>query len=219
MRLSDMLKRKRVSKQRSTNNSRKGRHSTGSLAGATDDASTHATSTSSAAAAAAVAAGFDMPTLVHHQPATAAHHHSGPSPDGSSATPSRRSKFADRTSSLLSQLHPGRWVRGHHDNSSNSPPMMSSRKDSASPTLASTASSLAASLKNSGSATAGLLSHPATMAHSREKAKRWVREQASRFLESYFKESLGSRHPALTILRRLSAQVDHLTRKPKDGER
>ena len=57
------------------------------------------------------------------------------------------------------------------------------------------------------------------MAHSREKAKRWVREQASRFLESYFKESLGSRHPALTILRRLSAQVDHLTRKPKDGER
>jgi len=57
------------------------------------------------------------------------------------------------------------------------------------------------------------------MAHSREKAKRWVREQASRFLEAYFKESLGSRHPALTILRRLSAQVDHLTRKPKDGER
>ncbi len=46
-----------------------------------------------------------------------------------------------------------------------------------------------------------------------------MREQASRFLESYFKESLGSRHPALTILRRLSAQVDHLTRKPKDGER
>ena len=57
------------------------------------------------------------------------------------------------------------------------------------------------------------------MAHSREKAKRWVREQASRFLESYFKESLGSRHPALTILRRLSAQVDHLAKKPRDGER
>jgi len=54
---------------------------------------------------------------------------------------------------------------------------------------------------------------PATMAHSREKAKRWVREQASRFLESYFKESLGSRHPALTILRRLSAQVRYLIQK------
>lgn len=62
-------------------------------------------------------------------------------------------------------------------------------------------------------------SSPASMAHSREKVKRWVRDQATRFLESYFKESLGSRHPALTILRRLSAQVDHLTRKPKDGER
>ena len=35
----------------------------------------------------------------------------------------------------------------------------------------------------------------------------WVRDQAARFLEQYFRESLGSRHPALTILRRLSAQV------------
>ena len=32
-----------------------------------------------------------------------------------------------------------------------------------------------------------LLTNPATLAHSREKAKRWVREQATRFLESYFK--------------------------------
>jgi hypothetical protein len=37
--------------------------------------------------------------------------------------------------------------------------------------------------------------------------KVWVREQSRRFLEQYFRESLGSRHPALTILRRLSAQV------------
>ena len=34
-----------------------------------------------------------------------------------------------------------------------------------------------------------------------------MRDQAARFLEQYFRESLGSRHPALTILRRLSAQV------------
>jgi len=47
----------------------------------------------------------------------------------------------------------------------------------------------------------------------------WVRDQAARFLEQYFRESLGSRHPALTILRRLSAQVDHLAKKPRDGER
>ena len=35
-----------------------------------------------------------------------------------------------------------------------------------------------------------LLTNPATLAHSREKAKRWVREQATRFLESYFKVTL-----------------------------
>ena len=34
-----------------------------------------------------------------------------------------------------------------------------------------------------------------------------MRDQAARFLEQYLRESLGSRHPALTILRRLSAQV------------
>ena len=39
------------------------------------------------------------------------------------------------------------------------------------------------------------------------------------FCVLFLQESLGSRHPALTILRRLSAQVDHLARKPKDGER
>lgn len=46
-----------------------------------------------------------------------------------------------------------------------------------------------------------------------------MRDQAGRFLEQYFRESLGSRHPALTILRRLSAQVDHLAKKPRDGDR
>ena len=73
MRLSDMLKRKRVSK-RSTNNSRKGRNSIGS-----------SEETSSQSAAAAAAAGFDMPQLVHP-----------PQTHESSSTPSRRSKLADR---------------------------------------------------------------------------------------------------------------------------
>ncbi len=87
-----------------------------------------------------------------------------------------------------------RWVRSSGGSSSSSALGSSSapdRKDLSAATVAHKA----------------LLSNPAAMAHSREKAKRWVREQASRFLESYFKESLGSRHPALTILRRLSAQV------------
>ena len=34
-----------------------------------------------------------------------------------------------------------------------------------------------------------------------------MRDQAARMMEQHFRESLGSRHPALTILRRLSAQV------------
>ncbi|XP_023345840.1 E3 ubiquitin-protein ligase TRIP12 [Eurytemora carolleeae] len=54
---------------------------------------------------------------------------------------------------------------------------------------------------------------------TREKIKIWVRNEAQKLLEENFKESLGSRHPALTILRRLSAQVDHLTKKPQNGER
>ena len=176
LRLSDMLKRKRVSK-RSTNNSRKGRNSQ-------DNEMAASTSSNS----------YDMPQL---------------------ETPSRRSKLADRTSSLLSQLHPGRWVRSHHDHHHGGHGHHGGhqRKDSSSPSSAVTPP------PSSKSGASALLTNPATLAHSREKAKRWVREQATRFLESYFKESLGSRHPALTILRRLSAQVDHLARKPKDGER
>ncbi|CAB4064432.1 TRIP12 [Lepeophtheirus salmonis] len=121
------------------------------------------------------------------------------------STPSRRSRLADKTSSLLSQLHPARWGRS---------------TSTSSPTLGSGSTGEAQRkegiVSNSGYKS---VSSPATMAHGREKAKRWVRERATKFLESYFKESLGSRHPALTILRRLSVQVDHLTRKPKDGER
>ncbi len=39
-----------------------------------------------------------------------------------------------------------------------------------------------------------------------------MRNEAQKLLEENFKESLGSRHPALTILRRLSAQVNMLSR-------
>ena len=164
------------------------------------------------------------------------------------STPSRRSRLADRTSSILSQLHPSRWVQrnsggsgatsgsSHHHAPGGSKqkkhvlggPICLEGKlisnyetsryltgDEADAALRSAAHALITKAASAAAAAAS----PATMAHSREKAKRWVREQASRFLESYFKESLGSRHPALTILRRLSAQVDHLTRKPKDGER
>ena len=173
------------------------------------------------------------------------------------STPSRRSRLADRTSSLLSQLHPARWVRSSPSNSSSGSGLTdasTSTKSSSQHGNTSTAIDTAGhhtysgphfshgltrgsstnskdtfsshgpntiAMQSAAHAAVALLqksvTSPATMAHSREKAKRWVREQASRFLESYFKESLGSRHPALTILRRLSAQVDHLAKKPKDG--
>jgi len=112
------------------------------------------------------------------------------SPSGSKsgpATPGRRSRLSS-ASSLLSSLHPSRWVK---------------------------------TTPTSGGAEATSPPTPPTPTHqqTREKAKVWVRDQAARFLEQYFRESLGSRHPALTILRRLSAQVDHLAKKPRDGER
>ena len=192
LRLSDMLKRKRVSK-RSSGSSRKGRHSDGGANYASGSSSDPRMSLHLDPVAAASLAG-SPPTMYDLNVSDPL--------QGGPSTPSRRSRLADRTSSLLSQLHPSRWVRSsaasHHDEEGSG---------------------------GHGQRTSGSLIHkatvtsPATMAHSREKAKRWVREQASRFLESYFKESLGSRHPALTILRRLSAQVDHLARKPKDGER
>jgi E3 ubiquitin-protein ligase TRIP12 len=225
LRLSDMLKRKRVSKRPSN---RKGRHSDGDL---TTPISTPGTSAGQqlsssplgGASAAAAASAYDMSAYSSSPPSDSA---LGPS------TPSRRSRIADRTSSLLSQLHPSRWVKSSSGGGGSGSGVGANadgsggRKDS-SPSAAAAASLLQKSV-----------SSPAAVAHSKEKAKRWVREQASRFLESYFKESLGSRHPALTILRRLSAQVcpliflickfktnneyfkvDHLTRKPKDGER
>ncbi|QQP32337.1 Thyroid hormone receptor interactor 12, partial [Caligus rogercresseyi] len=175
IRLSDMLKRKRVSKRPSL--SRKGRHSEPSSA----EPSTSRQSTTSWSTTEFTGDG---------------------SSSSSNNTPSRRSRFADKTSSLFSQLHPARWGRSPGASSDG-------RKDGSS------SSSSSHLLKSPPSQS----STPATLAHGREKAQRWVRERASTFLESYFKESLGSRHPALTILRRLSVQVDHLSKKPKDGER
>jgi len=187
MRLSDMLKRKRVSKRTS---GRKGRHSESGTAPV--DMATASPSSSSSASTP-----FDMSP-------------GGPygSPPSGSDTPSRRSRLADRTSSLLSQLHPSKWVRSSAANPGSHGHRGKDFTEAA-----------AAAAAHRGLAVNPAAAAATAAAHGREKAKRWVREQAARFLESYFKESLGSRHPALTILRRLSAQVDHLTRKPKDGER
>ena len=214
LRLSDMLKRKRVSNKRPSN--RKGRqHSEGDLTAAAP-----ATPSTSSAAAAHLGpsspnspAGGASSAAAAAVAAAAAYDLYGSSPPSDlalgPATPSRRSRLADRTSSLLSQLHPARWVKSSSgSNSANAAASaaVDGRKDGHNSASAAGSGGL-----SSTAAAAALLqksaSSPAAMALSKEKAKRWVREQASRFLESYFKESLGSRHPALTILRRLSAQV------------
>lgn len=118
---------------------------------------------------------------------------SSSTPKAGTTTPGRRSRLSS-ASSLLSSLHPSRWVRS----GSGSGPGGGAGADQ--------------------SSHASPVSAP-THQHHREKVKIWVRDQAGRFLEQHFRESLGSRHPALTILRRLSAQVDHLAKKPRDGER
>merc|ERR1719341_2145396 len=173
MRLSDMLKRKRGASGRKS--SRKTSTNTDATDGASAAQSTSSTPSSGASPAAAAASSAKTPTST--------------SPSGSKsgpATPGRRSRLSS-ASSLLSSLHPSRWVR----------------------------TAPAPGVETTPPTTVVTPTHQQT----REKAKIWVRDQAGRFLEQYFRESLGSRHPALTILRRLSAQVDHLAKKPRDGDR
>merc|ERR1719315_461736 len=168
MRLSDMLKRKRVSSRKSS------RKSSGS---SRDEHSPQSTSTTPQLATSA---------LTTSTPSGSSSKSSSNTPKSGPTTPGRRSRLSS-ASSLLSSLHPSRWVRSTSTpHTEVSPPIQ--------------------------------VSTP-THQQTREKAKIWVRDQAGRFLEQYFRESLGSRHPALTILRRLSAQVDHLAKKPRDGDR
>merc|ERR1719186_823686 len=161
MRLSDMLKSKRVPSKKATRKS-----------GAAKDETSPSTTP------------LGMPILVTSTPVGQSS--SAATPRSSGGSQGNRSRLSS-ASSLLSSLHPSRWVK------STPTPMAS---ESSSP-------------------------HTTTPTHQqiREKVKMWARDQAGKFLEKYFKESLGSRHPALTILRRLSAQVDHLAKKPRDGER
>merc|ERR1719410_2827726 len=168
MRLSDMLKRKRVSSRKSSRKS--------SGAGRDEHSPQSSTTTPQLATSA--------PTT--STPSGSSSKSSTSTPKSGPTTPGRRSRLSS-ASSILSSLHPSRWVRSTSTpHAEVSPPIQ--------------------------------VSAP-THQHHREKVKIWVRDQAGRFLEQHFRESLGSRHPALTILRRLSAQVDHLAKKPRDGER
>lgn len=180
MRLSDMLKRKRVSTRKSSRKSSGGgtreEQLAQQLAGSPQSSSTPVNVASSGSS-----------------PGNKSGGGSSPGKNTTPATPGRRSRLSS-ASSLLSSLHPSRWVRN------------------------STGTSPGATGTDTGSPIQVIGTIP-SHTQTREKAKTWVRDQAARFLEQYFRESLGSRHPALTILRRLSAQVDHLAKKPRDGER
>ena len=176
MRLSDMLKRKRVSSRKSS------RKSTG--ASSRDEAASGSSATPGTSAACG-----SLPPFNPNKAQSSAASAGGKS---ASTTPGRRSRLSS-ASSLLSSLHPSRWVRGGSGASAGA----GAEQTSTAPSPVATP----------------------THHHHREKVKIWVRDQAGRFLEQHFRESLGSRHPALTILRRLSAQVDHLAKKPRDGER
>ena len=174
MRLSDMLKRKRVSSRKSS------RKSSGA---ARDEVSPGTAATPGTSAG---------PLSTSTPSSSKAQTSSSSTPNKSgSTTPGRRSRLSS-ASSLLSSLHPSRWVRS---------------------------GSGAGAGQGAEQASAASPVATPTHHHHRDKVKIWVRDQAGRFLEQHFRESLGSRHPALTILRRLSAQVDHLAKKPRDGER
>lgn len=105
---------------------------------------------------------------------------------------SNRSRFAgatSKTSSFFSSLNPARW--GRNMNSSGSDRNYS--KDSL-------GGCLGKSVSNS-NLTAG----------NKEKARTWVREQASKFVETYSGNELsGPQHPAMNVLSRLTGAIQKL---------
>lgn len=93
----------------------------------------------------------------------------------------------------MASLNPAKWGRGQ----STSQHVANYSKDSSG---SGNCGGLDKSLSNS-NITAG----------NREKARTWVREQASRFMESYAEsEECGPPHPALCVLSRLTAAIDKL---------
>lgn len=92
----------------------------------------------------------------------------------------------------MASLNPAKWGRGQ----STSQHVASYSKDP------------------SGSSCGGLdksLSNSNITAGNREKARTWVREQASKFMESYAEsEECGPPHPALCVLSRLTAAIEKL---------
>jgi len=192
MRLPDMLKRKRNASQRksSRKNSAASRDDLRASIGSAGSPSL-AASLPPATSTPANASATAGPSASGSTNAAAGGGKSGGGGSSSNSTPAGRRSRLSSASSLFSSLNPVKWGR-------------STSQVESPPTTATTPSHTSAAHH---------------LHHTREKIKVWVRNEAHKLLEDNFKESLGSRHPALTILRRLSAQVDHLTKKPQNGER
>ncbi|KAK6633232.1 hypothetical protein RUM44_003833 [Polyplax serrata] len=105
----------------------------------------------------------------------------------STPTSSSRSRFSgagSKTSSFLASLNPARWGRSPNNASSHSERQF--QKDS------------------------GLLkspSNPNLTAGNKEKVRSWIRETASKFIETYFSEEVMSQLPAADVLYKLTQLI------------
>ena len=95
--------------------------------------------------------------------------------------------FTPKNSRFLGNLNPARWGKKSSSASSSS-----EKRDSSSST------SLAKPPSN-----------PSLTGGNRDKAKAWVREQASQFLSRY-QDDAPCTHPALTVLARLTSAIQRL---------
>ncbi|KAG8229177.1 hypothetical protein J437_LFUL009894 [Ladona fulva] len=119
---------------------------------------------------------------------------------GRSTPTSARSRFSgatSKTTSFLASLNPARWGRNLNPSSASGMSDRPYHKDS--------------SLSKSSSS-------PNLTAGNKEKARAWVREQASRFVEAHCtNEGLGPPHPALNVLSRLTLAIERLNQRPDEA--
>lgn len=110
-------------------------------------------------------------------------------PTSSNSTRARYSGSGSKTSSFLQSLNPARWARNMNSSSHD----RGFGKDSMNNCLAKSSSN--------SNLTAG----------NKEKTRTWIREQASKFMESYSDDSSSEpQHPGLNVLSRLTACIQKL---------
>ncbi|PNF34561.1 E3 ubiquitin-protein ligase TRIP12 [Cryptotermes secundus] len=120
-------------------------------------------------------------------------------PTGGSGASSARSRFAgatSKTTSFLASLNPARWGRN----------------------LNSSGSGLTDRPFHKESSMSKSSSNPNLTAGNKEKARNWVREQASHFVDTYsVTENNGPPHPAMNVLSRLTQAIHKLQAQPNES--